>query len=132
MILFHRWLSKYRIHWQFMTIHELWNSIISLNFKASLVIAPPPVRYYDVLRTKIDMWLTPNRSFTIIIWKVEIVIITRDHWTIAAQWHDSREIWRVFIITLLQLITLFSLTLPISLTSMHHYSIVATLASSNS
>ena len=27
--------------WQFMTIHELWNSIIFLNFKTLLVIAPP-------------------------------------------------------------------------------------------
>ena len=40
MIFFHQWLNKYTIHWQFMTIYELWNSIIFLNFKASLVIIP--------------------------------------------------------------------------------------------
>ena len=40
MIFFHRWLNKnkYTIHWQLMTIHELWNSIIFLNFKTSLVL----------------------------------------------------------------------------------------------
>ena len=42
MIFFHRWLNKYAIHWQLMTIHELWNSIIFLNFKTSLVITTLP------------------------------------------------------------------------------------------
>ena len=42
MIFFHQWLNKYTIHWQFMKIYELWNSIIFLNFKASLVIIPCP------------------------------------------------------------------------------------------
>ena len=31
---------EHTIHWQFMTIHGLWNSIIFLNSKASLVITP--------------------------------------------------------------------------------------------
>ena len=35
-------LSKYKIHWQFMIIHELWNSIIFLNFKTSLMLALQP------------------------------------------------------------------------------------------
>ena len=35
-------LSKYKIHCQFMTIHELWNSIIFLNFKTSLMLALQP------------------------------------------------------------------------------------------
>ena len=67
MIFFHRWFNKCTIHWQFITNYELWNSIIFLNFKASLVIAlapspsppPPPSptqRHYPALRTKIDMW----------------------------------------------------------------------------
>ena len=67
MIFFHRWFNKCTIHWQFITTYELWNSIIFLNFKASLVIAlapplsppPPPSptqRHYPALRTKIDMW----------------------------------------------------------------------------
>ena len=30
------------IHWHFRTVHELWNSIILLNFKTSLVIFSPP------------------------------------------------------------------------------------------
>ena len=38
MIFFHRWLNKYTIPWQFMTIYKLWNSTILLNFKTSLVI----------------------------------------------------------------------------------------------
>ena len=42
MIFFHWWLNKYTIHWQLMTIHELWNSIIFLNFKTSLVITTLP------------------------------------------------------------------------------------------
>ena len=55
MIFFHRWLNKYTIHWQFMTIYELWNPIIFQNFKISLVIAPStPECHYDTLRTKID------------------------------------------------------------------------------
>ena len=40
MIFFHRWLNKYTIPWRFVTIYELWNSIIFLNFKTSLVITP--------------------------------------------------------------------------------------------
>ena len=43
MIFFHPWLNKYTTHYQFMTIHELWNSIIFWNFKTSLVIAHPAV-----------------------------------------------------------------------------------------
>ena len=42
MIFFHRWLTKYTFYWQFMTIYELWNSIIFLNFKASLVVTSSP------------------------------------------------------------------------------------------
>ena len=42
MIFLHRWLNKYTIHWQWMIIHELWNSIIFLNFKTSLVITTLP------------------------------------------------------------------------------------------
>ena len=42
MIFFHQWLNKYTIRWQLMTIHELWNSIIFLNFKTSLVITTLP------------------------------------------------------------------------------------------
>ena len=59
---------EYAIHWQFITIHQHWNSTIFLNFKASLVIAlrpphlhpPPPIikRHYGAMRMKIDMWLT--------------------------------------------------------------------------
>ena len=43
---------------------EVWNSIIFLSFKTSLLIAPLPTptlkRHYDALRTKINKWLTPN------------------------------------------------------------------------
>ena len=55
------WIPAIRNHLQFMVIHELWNSIIFLNFKTSLVIAPfpTPERQYDILRMKIDIWLTP-------------------------------------------------------------------------
>ena len=35
---------------------ELWNLITFLSFKTSLVM--PIISHYDVLRTKIDMWLT--------------------------------------------------------------------------
>ena len=42
MIFFHRWFNNCTIHWQFITTYELWNSIILLNFKASLVIDPAP------------------------------------------------------------------------------------------
>ena len=64
----YRWLHKYTTHWQFMTVHELWNSIIFLNFKTSLVIAlphPPTTllickRPYDALSTKIDMLFIPK------------------------------------------------------------------------
>ena len=75
MIFFHQWLNKYTIHWQLMTIHELWNLIIFLNFKTSLVIAPPPLprpqpqRYYDALRTKIDMWLSTKRKVIEDYWR---------------------------------------------------------------
>ena len=31
-------LNKYTIHWQFMAIYDLWNSMIFLNFNTSLVI----------------------------------------------------------------------------------------------
>ena len=41
MIPFHRWLSKYTIHLQFMITHELWNSIF-LIFKTTLVMAHAP------------------------------------------------------------------------------------------
>ena len=52
--------NKYINHSQFMTIHELWNSIIFLSFKTSLVIAhPTPQCHYDALCRKIDMQLTP-------------------------------------------------------------------------
>ena len=57
----HRWLNKYAIHWKFMTTCELWNSIIVLTFKTSLVITPPSrthQRHYHALPTKIDMWST--------------------------------------------------------------------------
>ena len=40
MIFFQWWLIKYTIHWQLMTIQELWNSIIFLNFKTSSVLTP--------------------------------------------------------------------------------------------
>ena len=43
MIFFYRWLNKYTIHWQSMIIHELWNLIIFLIFKTSLVLTPPYV-----------------------------------------------------------------------------------------
>ena len=42
MIFFHRWLNKYTIHWQFMTIYELLIWLIFLNFKTSFVITQPP------------------------------------------------------------------------------------------
>ena len=45
-----------------MTIYELWNSIIFLKFKTSLVITSPSLthqRHYHALRTEIDIWLTP-------------------------------------------------------------------------
>ena len=52
-----KWILKY------MTIYELWNSIVFLNFKTSLAIVPHPERHYDTLRTKIDMWLIPYNNF---------------------------------------------------------------------
>ena len=44
-----------------MTIYELSNSIIFLNFKTSLAIPSPyhPKCHNEALRKKIDMWLTP-------------------------------------------------------------------------
>ena len=66
MMFFYRWLNQYTIYWQLTTIYELWNSIIVLNFKTSLVIAPltppprTPLRHYGASRMKIDMWLTPK------------------------------------------------------------------------
>ena len=45
-----------------MTIHELWNLIIFLNFKTSLVMPPfpppTPCVIMTLLRMKIDMWCT--------------------------------------------------------------------------
>ena len=40
--------------------HKLWKSITFLIFKTPLAITPIRERNYDVLRTKIDIWLTPN------------------------------------------------------------------------
>ena len=74
---FHRWLNKYTIHWQFMTTHELWNSIIFVNSKTSLVIAPLPTRecHFDALRTKIDMKLTPYVTGSYVTEKIMLWII---------------------------------------------------------
>ena len=67
MIFFHRWLNKYAIHWQFMTIHELWNLINFSEFLNVIRDSAPPistlVRHYDTLRTKIDIWLTPYTNY---------------------------------------------------------------------
>ena len=65
-----------------MTIYELLNSIIFLNFKTSLVIAPetpppPPQRHYNALRTKIDMWLTPNQA-VFSIWTMRLLTLIGD------------------------------------------------------
>ena len=86
MIFFHRWFNKCTIHWQFITTYELWNSIIFLNFKASLVIAPAPPpspppspsptqRHYPALRTKIDMWPPLTNSNSYLFNRIKIVSI---------------------------------------------------------
>ena len=46
------------------TMHKVSNSIAFLNFKTSLVITPPTrERHYDVMHTKIDIWVTLKSTF---------------------------------------------------------------------
>ena len=63
-IFFHQWLS------QLWCIDNSWQSVnlIFMSFKALLVIPfpPSPERYYDALRTKIDMWLSPKLTNMIV------------------------------------------------------------------
>ena len=71
--------KKYTIHWYFEPIHELWYSMFFLNFKTSLVIASP-FPNVDVLRTKIDIRLSPNEETSS---DEETEIITPENWIIS-------------------------------------------------
>ena len=62
MIFFHWWLNKCIIHCQFMTIYELWNSIIFLNFKTSLVTTSLPSPPHP--RTSLSRIAYENRYVT--------------------------------------------------------------------
>ena len=61
--------------WQFMTIHELWNSIIFLNFKTLLVIAPPsslpPTHTYTHTHTPASLW---RSKFTFHLWCITKIV----------------------------------------------------------
>ena len=78
MIFFHQWLNKYTNYWQFMIIHELWNLIIFLNFKTSLVIILNIISR-NFKKSKENTPAYPNAPLTKTSYKI-VVLALKQKW----------------------------------------------------